>query len=297
MGLALGALACARRDRWLAAGVLVGLAYLTQQYAVLVAVPLFVLAPSVKRLRYTSAAVATVALVAVPLATMVSVRLQDVLIGTGNSDVVGGTLVWELGLHGTPRLMIARLLPIVLSLSLSYWVVKRLGPSAMDPVPLTALIALSLGLRLVFEYNLFPYYFMALTVALVLLEVARGHFRYSVFVWLAGLSVLLVPDRFFVPSWSGGIYDVLPLLGILLGLGLVAVPRLRGRPRWGTVLGVFLLLGVLLDWRIGGGSFRGQVPTWLWQISFVGSGMALAAAPLWARVHEQIPELVSAASA
>ena len=45
MGLILGALACVRRDLWRWAGVLLALAVLSQQYALLVAVPLLVVAP------------------------------------------------------------------------------------------------------------------------------------------------------------------------------------------------------------------------------------------------------------
>ena len=45
MGFALAAMACACRSAWAAAGVFIALAVLSQQFAVLVAVPLLVLAP------------------------------------------------------------------------------------------------------------------------------------------------------------------------------------------------------------------------------------------------------------
>ena len=60
--------------------------------------------------------------------------------------------------------------PLAVSMLLSWWVVRRLGQRALHPVPLMSLVALSLGLRLAFEVNLNAYYFMALTVTLVLLE-------------------------------------------------------------------------------------------------------------------------------
>jgi hypothetical protein len=56
LGLALGAMACAVRGRWLSAGILVGLAVLSQQYALLVAAPLFVLAPTGSRGRLLAGA-------------------------------------------------------------------------------------------------------------------------------------------------------------------------------------------------------------------------------------------------
>ena len=45
MGLILGSIACVRRDAWIWSGVLVALAVLSQQYALLVAVPVLVVAP------------------------------------------------------------------------------------------------------------------------------------------------------------------------------------------------------------------------------------------------------------
>ena len=66
MGLCLGALACALRDRWIGAGILVALAVLSQQFALLVAAPLLVLAPGRRRVSYAAAAVVTGALVDLP---------------------------------------------------------------------------------------------------------------------------------------------------------------------------------------------------------------------------------------
>ena len=52
MGFALAAMACALRSQWAAAGVLVVLAILTQQFALLVAIPLFVIAPASRKLPF-----------------------------------------------------------------------------------------------------------------------------------------------------------------------------------------------------------------------------------------------------
>ena len=49
LGLALAAVATAIRDRWGWSGLLIGLAVMSQQYATLVAVPLFFLAPRGRR--------------------------------------------------------------------------------------------------------------------------------------------------------------------------------------------------------------------------------------------------------
>ena len=64
----------------------------------------------------------------------------------------------------------------------------RLGERSLEPVVLLSLIAVCLGLRLVFEETLFSYYFMALTVALVLVDVARGHIRFATVAWITVVS-------------------------------------------------------------------------------------------------------------
>ena len=51
-GLALGALASVRRDRWVCAGVLVALALTSQQFALLVLAPLIVVVPQKFRARF-----------------------------------------------------------------------------------------------------------------------------------------------------------------------------------------------------------------------------------------------------
>ena len=69
-------------------------------------------------------------------------------------------------------------------------VVRRLGPRSLEPVPLLSLVAVSLALRLVFEANLFTYYFMALAVTLALLEVTQGSIRRTVAAWFAALTLV-----------------------------------------------------------------------------------------------------------
>jgi hypothetical protein len=54
----------------------------------------------------------------------------------------------------------------------------------LEPIPLIALIATSLCLRLIFEVNLWGYYFMAMTVLLIILEIINGRIRVSLLVWI-----------------------------------------------------------------------------------------------------------------
>ena len=83
--------------------------------------------------------------------------------------------MWEFHVRGGASLLLAsRLPPLVLSLALAWYVVRRLGPAALQPAVLISLVAVSLSFRLVFEDNIFSYYYMALAVTLVILDVVRG---------------------------------------------------------------------------------------------------------------------------
>ena len=147
--------------------------------ALLIAAPLFVVAPSTRRLRFSSLA----------SSPQLSSSFRSLRSPRGRSSELsysdrGLERCW--GHHGpaasASRLDVdgsfPRILPIVLSVVLAWWLLRRLGASVREPLPLTALLALSLSLRLVLKENLHhTYYFMALAVALLLLDVVRGHIR------------------------------------------------------------------------------------------------------------------------
>jgi hypothetical protein len=81
----------------------------------------------------------------------------------------GGT--WLAGLHldSTAVFAIARLSPLIAATVVSVVVIRRTDPERLMALgPLTALVGLCLGLRVLFEQNLFPYYFAPLAVLLVL---------------------------------------------------------------------------------------------------------------------------------
>ena len=94
MGLALGGLACARRGSWIWAGCLLGLAVTSQQFALLVLVPLLVVVPHNRRIRFAGAAAVAAALVVVPLVVITSGRaLKWVLLGSGTGVPGPSTLI------------------------------------------------------------------------------------------------------------------------------------------------------------------------------------------------------------
>ena len=285
LGLALAALACARRDRWLLAGALLALAVLSQQYALLIALPLFVLAPTAKRIHLAGAGLLTGAIVVLPLTAMTSGHaLRAIALGTGDNPSEGGTVLWETHANGVAAVLLFRVAPIVVSVVLSWWVARRLGARALEAVPLISLVAVSLGLRLVFEANLFAYYFMALSVTVVLLEVTRGSIRRTAVAWIAALTLVTshISVLPFGPTrWGGYVQkDVIPLL--LGGAALLAILRLvirdgDRRNLWPWVAVAAVDLFTLLP---GGNAFSAGNVIWFWQVVLVVPGLLLAAQPL-----------------
>jgi hypothetical protein len=103
------------------------------------------------------------------------------------------TVLGALHLGGPLRVGASRELPIVLSMMLAWWAVRRLGPRVLDLIPMLSLVATSLSLRLVFEENLYGYYFMAVAVALLLLDVLRGRLSGFLVGWLAMVALVFGP--------------------------------------------------------------------------------------------------------
>lgn len=199
MGLAFGGLACARRGHWVWAGILLGFALTSQQFAFLVAAPLLVVVPRSRRVKYAAAVVGSSGVVVVGMLVTTSGRVMNVLTGATATPSSGSTFLAGSHLHDVPLLLASRVLPIGLSVVVAWWSARRLGPGALDPIPLVSLIATSLCLRLVFEVNLFGYYFMAVAVSLLVLGViSRRHLLYLA-AWLA--LVMFVYDPL---TWGRG---------------------------------------------------------------------------------------------
>jgi hypothetical protein len=291
MGLALGGLACARRGSWAWAGLLLGLAVTSQQFALLVAAPLIVLAPKDRRVRLAGAAIGTAALVILPLAVATSGRaVRAALLGSGNTASFGGTVLREVHVNGGLLVPFSRILPIVVSLALARWAARRLGSLVMEPVPLLCLVATSLSLRLVFEQNLYGYYFMALAVSLVLVDIVNGRIRGQLVAWLVLLALAFspVPWGFVSNSVSWGIQEreFFPFLCLGAVLLLITFDLIRRRIRW-YLLGWFGVVAVAfarLPWTSP--PFREAMPVWFWQVVLVGSGVALAMGPLLAYMRD-----------
>ncbi len=258
--------------------------------ALLVAAPLLFLAPSRRRLAYLGSAVATAIVIAFPLlVTNPSGAEHAIIFGTGNTGGIGGTVLWEFDLHRAPLVLFSRITPIALSSVIAWWTVRRLGRDALEPIPLLAMTATCLGLRLVFEQQLFGYYYMAICVTLILLEVVRGHIRGSVVAWIATVSMvyLLHSDSFDAlrPPWLTFAHVVVPLSVICIALVLAVVTVKRDGPNWTLVLWLGMIVAALVEWHDT--DLLGIPPTWFWQVIFVPLGIARAAGPLFAEFRRR----------
>jgi hypothetical protein len=291
LGFGLTAMACARRQWWASAGALVALAVLSQQFALLMAVPLLVLAPPSRRVRYLAGGGATAILLVAPLFVLSGgTVLRAITVGSGDNPSVGGTVMWELSHRGIAVVLISRLAPIVLAFVLTWWAVRRLGPKAFTPVAMMSIIATSLGLRLVLEQNIFEYYMMALAVTLILLEVTRGHIRGSVVTWLATVLLTFSLDGYFSFVTSDlHLEAVLPELVIMVGMALAAFGLASGRrwPPWNVMLWSCVVACALVTWSTRANPLFHILPTWLIQAVFVSTGCALAVTPLLEVVRGQ----------
>lgn len=285
LGFALAAIGCALRSQWIAAGVLIALAAFTQQYALLVAVPLLVVAPGVDRVRYVVSAVVSAAAITLPILTLAYHSVASyVFFGSGNSAGIGGTVIWEWRLHGAPLLFVSRILPLLGSLLLSVYVVRRIGSvAARRPATLLALAAVSLALRLVFEQNIFAYYYMALVVTLIVLDAVRGRIRETVVAWIIMISLVYTEGTIIVwrQFWDQDARHWIPVIVMAVALILILRSVRRHRVGWNVAMWGAVVVTALITWPVSSDPIaRPEAAVWPWQVVLVAIGMVLAVVPL-----------------
>ena len=242
-------------------------------------------------MRGLSSATAAVALAGLLVVSNSPSALGAALLGSGNSGG-SGTVLSGLHLHGGLLVFVSRLVPLELSLVLAWWVLQRLGPRVLEPVPLLTLIALSLSLRLVFEHALYGYYFMAFAVLLLLVDVAAGRIRGSVVAWLAGVSVVyMVGPTTSRSVWSTAAWEhdahrlVAPVL-LALALAMAARTLRRNGPSRALLPWLTLAAAGALAWPSTHNPLGAHVSGAWWQVALVASGIVLAVGPLTKRLHE-----------
>ena len=176
-----------RRSAW-ATGVVLALAVMSQQYAILAVVIFLVISAPRDRRRIVGAGTLTVVAMSIPM-YVIGGRggLSAVFIGTGNTVPEFGSWMMDLHVNNAVGLGIARAGPIVATFLLAMWCRSRGGNVLRDPVVVLGLLATGWSLRLVFEENLFAYYPMATGVTLVLRDVIARRFYGGTILWLGAV--------------------------------------------------------------------------------------------------------------
>jgi hypothetical protein len=284
MGFVFGALAAGLRGRWRLSGALIALAVLSQQFALLVAVPLLILAPPRKRFSYLSAAVASTLAIVAPLLIISSgSAIHALALGSGNGPFFHDSVLGRVDLAGMSLLLVTRILPILLAFALAWWALWKFGRAALlRPDVFLSVMATCIGLRVLFDPNFFPYYLLALSVFLVLLDVQRGRFRGSLVAWLA-LGILVTNAWLLSPFWWVAWVSTAQLVvvfGIVLIALMTVVVGLFVRPsKWNVLLGVLVIAAAATTLRFGHDPVRLR-DVWVWQLVIITTGLALAVGPL-----------------
>jgi hypothetical protein len=289
IGLVMGSLAFAIRGKWAWAGVLLGLAFLSNQFVLLVAAPILVVVPNRDRVRFMVGGLAAVVVVVAPLALVTSGRaIKWSILGSGYEappkNSYGGTFMRNLALSPHELLLLARVLPIVCALALAWWAKRRLGDAVLGAVPLLSLVATSLAFRLVFEVSLWGYYFTACAVLIIINDVIRGRIRGHVIAWLALFTLVFnpVPWGFYTNgrSWGLSALEAMPNIFIIGALVLIIIDVLRRHVRW-YILAWFVLVALtLVKNPFSDAVLRTAMPNWFWQLVLVPITIALAVSPL-----------------
>ncbi|HVA53841.1 MAG TPA: hypothetical protein VNF05_10060 [Acidimicrobiales bacterium] len=302
MGFIFAGVACSLRKRWFWAGVLLGLACSSQQFAFLVAAPLLVVATGRQRIRYLAGAVVTVAIIDIPIIVATSGRaIRTLILGSSRVGVInrstGGTVLWETDLRGIPLFLLSRVAPIAASMALAWWASKRLGPRILSPVPLISLLASSLAFRLIFEENLFGYYFMAVSVALIVLDVARGQVRGTVLAWIALVTVAFNPVHAgFLSNMTGHtleLYYALPIVVLGIVAATVVVDAVYRRIRVYKLVWIVVVLVTCESKLYGQKNELFNVPHWLWQVVLAPIALGLALKPLLTSLNAGASSMVA----
>jgi hypothetical protein len=228
VGLSCAGMSQALRRRWVVVGVLFGVAFLCKQFAVLPLLAVLAAAPGWRaRARVVVPVGAVVAAGVVPfylVAPVDTVRAMTAVFVAGVRLEKTPTVVGLFDMLEATKLTVARDAPIVLAAVLVVWARWRARGTLLAPGPLVGLALACLATRLVFEISLLNYYFLAVGVAMLLLDVIRRRLP----VWSVGWIVV---TRFVVtplaPHVALTLTAALFLAAALvpIGLGLAQVKR------------------------------------------------------------------------
>lgn len=231
VGLSCAGMAQALRRRWVAVGVLFGVAFLCKQFALLPLLAVLAAAPGWRaRARVVVPVGAVVAAGVVPfyiVAPVDTMRALTAVFVAGVRLEKTPTVVGLLTIAENTKLTVARDAPIALAVVLVVWARWRGRDSLLAPGPLVGLALACLASRLVFEISLLNYYFLAVGVALVLLDVICRRLPVWSVGWIVATRFVLTP---LAPHVALTLTAALFLLAALVPMGLGLAQVNRGPP-------------------------------------------------------------------
>ena len=228
VGFSCAGMAQALRRRWVVVGVLFGVAFVCKQFAVLPLLAVLAAAPDWRaRARVVAPAGAVAAACVVPfyiVAPVDTVRAMTAVFVAGVRLEKTPTVVGLLDFAENTKLTVARDAPIVLAAVLVVWARWRARTGLLAPGPLVGLALACLATRLVFEISLLNYYFLAVGVALVLLDLVCRRLPVWSVGWIVVTRFVLTPLAPHVAlTLTAAVFLVAALVPI--GLGLAEVWR------------------------------------------------------------------------
>jgi hypothetical protein len=219
VGLTCAAIAEVLRRRWVATGVLFGVAFLCKQFALLPLIAVLLAVPGWReRVRVATPVLVVVACGIIPFAAVDPSGTWSTLSAVQSGGVVKlstGTVLGMTNLPESTKLVIARDGPVVLALVMSLWARRRVGIRLLSPVPLIGLATACLAGRLVAEVWFASYYLLAVSAGLLLLDLARRRLPVASFLWIAVTGALV--------EQNGGLPTTTPAALLAFGASVAAV--------------------------------------------------------------------------
>jgi len=219
LGLALAALAEVLRRRWVAAGLLFGLAMATKQFAILILIPSLVAVPTWRargRVLATGAAIAGV--IVAPFFAVAPRRTFDDAVGIGAAGAVrGATVIGQLNVSSGVESALARGVPIAFAVLVCLWALRRTRVAELSPVQVIGLVLACLAGRLVFESVIIPYYLLATSVVILVLDLAGRRLPSRSLAWIACSAAFVAVDP--RRAWlDAAVTLALALIAVAIGL-------------------------------------------------------------------------------
>jgi hypothetical protein len=226
VGLASAGLAEALRRRWVATGVLFGIAFLCKQFAVLPLVAVLAAAPGWRpRSRVVLPALVVVGCGILPFLVVDWAGTWSTLraVNAGGAvNVTSGTVLGLTHLTESTKLVIARDGPVFLAVVMGLWARWRARDRLLSPVSLIGLATACLAGRLVAELWFSSYYLLAVSAGLLVLDFAAKRRPVLSFTWIA-LTGVLVEQAGGIPTtaWAAALAFCAALAAVVIGLRAV----------------------------------------------------------------------------